>query len=86
MVCLLYNRYRRHYACDSPMKGNEMPAMIQENARQNEQPPLGYVTHTRLADGDDVIYGVFNTIDEAIAFGDKLIAAIIKPIYRPTLH
>ena len=63
-----------------------MPAMIQENARQNEQSPLGYVTHTRLPDGDDVIYGVFDTIDEAIAFGDKLIAAIIKPIYRPTLH
>ena len=63
-----------------------MPAMIQEHARTSEQPPLGYVTHTKLADGDDVIYGVFDTIDEAIAFGDKLIAAIIKPIYRPTIH
>ena len=63
-----------------------MPSMIQEHARTSEQSPLGYVTHTRLADDDDVIYGVFDTIDEAIAFGDKLIAAIVKPIYRPTLH
>jgi hypothetical protein len=63
-----------------------MPVMIQEYARTSEQSPLGYVTHTRLADGDDVIYGVFDTIDEAIAFGDKLISAIIKPIYNPVLH
>ena len=63
-----------------------MPAMIQEHARSSEQPPLGYVTHTRLADGDDVIYGVFDTIDEAVAFGNRLIGAIIKPIYEPVLH
>ena len=63
-----------------------MPVMIQEHERSSEQPPLGYVTHTKLADGDDVIYGVFHTIDEAVAFGDKLISAIIKPIYEPVLH
>lgn len=63
-----------------------MPVLIQEHSRSSEQPLLGYVTHTRLADGDDVIYGVFNTIDEAVAFGDKLIAAIVKPIYQPALH
>ncbi len=63
-----------------------MPVMIQEHERSSEQPPLGYVTHTKLADGDDVIYGVFGTIDEAIAFGNKLISAIIKPIYNPVIH
>ena len=54
--------------------------------RDSEQLPLGYITHTRLPDGDEVIYGVFDTIDEAVAFGDKLIAAIVKPIYSPALH
>jgi hypothetical protein len=63
-----------------------MPVMIQEDARTMEQPPLGYVTHTRLADGDDVIYGVFDTVQEAVAFGNGLVAAIVKPIYRPSLH
>lgn len=63
-----------------------MPVMIQEHMRDSEQLPLGYITHTRLPDGDEVIYGVFDTIDEAVAFGNKLIAAIVKPIYSPVLH
>ena len=63
-----------------------MPVLIQEYERKSEQAPLGYVTHTKLANGDDVIYGVFDTIDEAVDFGDKLISAIIKPIYNPVLH
>ena len=63
-----------------------MPVLIQENEHKSEHRPLGYVTHTKLPDGDDVIYGVFDTIDEAIAFGNKLISAIIKPIYNPVIH
>ena len=63
-----------------------MSVMVQDRTQKSEQPPIGYVTHTTLGGEDDVIYGVFDTIDEAIAFGDKLITATVKPIYRPSLH
>ena len=63
-----------------------MPVLIQEHEFKSESPPLGYVTHTKLTDGDDVIYGVFDTIDEAVTFGDGLTSAIVKPIYRPSRH
>ena len=87
MDFLLYDRYRRYNTCVSALTRKEiMSATVYERADKSEQPPIGYVTHTNLGGDDDVIYGVFNTIDEAIAFGDKLITAIIKPIYRPSLH
>ena len=47
---------------------------------------LGYVTITLIAEGDTAVYGVFDTLEEAISHGDKLINANVVPIYKPTLH
>lgn len=63
-----------------------MQVTIQDQKFLSEVPPLGYITQTKLPNGDDVVYGVFDSKDEAIAFGSKLIYAIIKPIYPAVLH
>jgi hypothetical protein len=47
---------------------------------------LGYVTITNAPKGDTAVYGVFDTLEEAISHGDKLINANVVPIYKPTLH
>lgn len=60
--------------------------LMQDEKFLSEQPIMGYITQTRLPNGDDVIYGVFDTKDDAITFGSKLISAIIRPIYAPSLH
>jgi hypothetical protein len=47
---------------------------------------LGYVTITNASDGTTAVYGIFDTLEEAISHGDKLINANVVPIYKPTLH
>jgi hypothetical protein len=47
---------------------------------------LGWVTITNASDGTTAVYGVFDTLEEAISHGDKLINANVVPIYKPTLH
>jgi hypothetical protein len=51
-----------------------------------EQLPEGYVTSTKLDDGEVIIYGVFETVDDALKFGSKLINCVAYPIYPPSLH
>lgn len=51
----------------------------------NEQPPIGFVTLTTV-DNDRILYGVFTSIQEATAFGSKLVNATVIAIYRPVLH
>lgn len=51
----------------------------------SEQPPIGYVTSTNI-DGNYLLYGTFDTVEQAIGFGSKLINATVIPIYRPVLH
>ena len=58
---------------------------IQGHTYTHENNPIGYVTLTKL--DEDIIYGMFSTIDEAIQFGSKLIAGTkVIPVYQPTLH
>lgn len=63
-----------------------MQVTIQDEKFVSEVPPIGYITQTKLPNGNAVVYGVFGSQDEAIAFGRKLIYAIIKPIYPAVLH
>ena len=51
-----------------------------------EQTPEGYVTVTETDTDGKVIYGVFTTQDEALAFGAHLINFEAYPIYPPSLH
>jgi hypothetical protein len=60
--------------------------LIEEHEFNSEQLPNGYIINCKLDNGEVIVYGVFNTIDEAIKFGMRLINAIVKPIYPPTLH
>jgi len=50
------------------------------------EPRLGYVTVTETDTDGKVIYGVFNTADEALEYGSHLINCVVYPIYQPTLH
>ena len=52
----------------------------------SEQPIMGYVTSTKLDDQEVVLYGVFDTLDEAMKFGSSLINCVAYPIYAPSLH
>ena len=47
---------------------------------------LGYITITNASDRTTAVYGIFDTLEEAISHGDKLINANVVPIYKPTLH
>jgi hypothetical protein len=60
--------------------------LIEEHEFSIEQLPTGYIVLCRLDNKEDVIYGVFNTVDDAVKFGMKLINATVKPIYPPVLH
>jgi hypothetical protein len=51
-----------------------------------EQLPIGYVTITDTDTEGKVIYGIFNTVEEASEFGSKLINFEAYPIYVPVLH
>jgi hypothetical protein len=51
-----------------------------------EQPIAGYITKTTLDTGEEVIYGLFETREQAHAFGLKLVNHIVYPIYPPSLH
>ena len=51
-----------------------------------EQLPIGYVTITDTDTEGKVIYGIFNTVEEALEFGSKLINFEACPIYVPVLH
>lgn len=51
----------------------------------NEQPPIGFVTLT-MVDSDRILYGMFTSIQEAAAFGSKLVNATVVPVYQPALH
>lgn len=52
----------------------------------SEQLPIGYVTITETDTDGKVIYGIFNTVEEASEFGSKLINFEACPIYTPVLH
>ena len=52
----------------------------------NEQSPIGYVSITETDTDGQVIYGIFNTAEEGLEFGSKLINCVVYPIYQPTLH
>jgi hypothetical protein len=52
----------------------------------NESPPVGWITLTLLDDGEEILYGMFDTIERAENFGSKLINAVIHPVYPPALH
>lgn len=61
--------------------------LIEAHEYDSEQPPMGYIITTTLENGSVVInYGVFDTMDEAMKFGSKLINAVGRPIYAPVLH
>ena len=60
--------------------------IVQRGTTMNEQLPIGYVTVTETDTDGNVIYGVFDTVDEALEFGSKLINCVAYPIYPPTLH
>ena len=47
---------------------------------------LGWITITNVPNGETAVYGVFDTVEEAISHGDKLINANVVPIYKPTMH
>lgn len=60
--------------------------LIEEYEFNSEQLPNGYVVECTLDSGQTIIYGAFDTIDESIKFGIKLINATVKPLYPPILH
>lgn len=60
--------------------------LIEEHEFITEQIPNGYIITCKLDKGETIVYGVFDTIDNAIKFGVKLINATVKPIYPPTIH
>lgn len=51
----------------------------------NEQPPIGFVTLTMI-DSDRILYGIFASVQEAIAFGSNLVNATVVPVYQPSQH
>jgi hypothetical protein len=59
--------------------------IVQGFEYSSEQPPVGFVTLTTL-DSDRILYGVFASVQEAAAFGGKLVNATVVPIYQPVLH
>ena len=59
--------------------------IVQGFEYSSEQPPVGFVTLTTL-DSDRILYGVFASVQEAAAFGGKLVNATVVPIYQPSLH
>jgi hypothetical protein len=60
--------------------------LIEEHEFNSEQLPNGYVITCELDSGQTIIYGAFDSIDDAIKFGTKLINATVKPLYPPVLH
>jgi hypothetical protein len=60
--------------------------VVDEYHVRMEDKPSGWITITKLDDGETIIYGVFPSIELAIQFGHNLINAHVKPIYAPTLH
>lgn len=59
---------------------------IDEHDYHVEQPPAGYIVSCKLEDGQVIIYGTFDTTDDAVKFGGNLINAIVHPLYPPVLH
>ena len=59
---------------------------VQEYHVRMEDRPTGFITLTKLDDGETIIYGVFPTLELAVQFGHNLINAYVRPIYAPTLH
>jgi hypothetical protein len=47
---------------------------------------LGWITITNAPNGDTAVYGIFQTMEEAVSHGDNLINANVVPIYMPSMH
>lgn len=47
------------------------------------QQVASYITATVLEDGGIVLYGNFDTVDEAVKWGEHLINATVHPVYVP---
>ena len=60
--------------------------MTTSTMRGNEFPPDGWITITELDSSEQVVYGLFDTVERAENFGSKLINAVIHPVYPPALH
>ena len=63
-----------------------MNTTVEVHAESDSMMLVGWVTITNIAEGDTAVYGVFDTLEEAISHGDKLFQANVVPIYAPTLH
>lgn len=56
-----------------------------EHEYLSEIPPVGYVVSVRSG-RLDWEYGLFGSVELAVAYGSKLTNAIVKPVYAPSLH
>jgi hypothetical protein len=63
-----------------------MDTTVEVHQESDSMMRLGWVTITKIAEGDTAVYGVFDTLEKAISHGDKLFSANVVPIYHPTLH
>jgi hypothetical protein len=63
-----------------------MTIIVEQEYRSDSMMLLGWITITNASDGTTAVYGVFDTQEEAISHGGKLINARVVPIYKPTLH
>jgi hypothetical protein len=63
-----------------------MTTTVETHPFSDSMMPLGWITITNASDGSTAVYGTFDTQEEAISHGDKLINAHVVRIYKPTLH
>jgi hypothetical protein len=63
-----------------------MTTTVETHPFSDSMMPLGWITITNASDGTTAVYGIFDTQEEAISHGDKLINAHVVRIYKPTLH
>ena len=63
-----------------------MNTTVEVHTASDSMMMLGWITITNVPNGETAVYGVFDTAEEAISHGDKLINANVVPIYKPTMH
>jgi hypothetical protein len=49
------------------------------------QEVAGWITSTQTSDGV-IYYGPFATTDEAVAWAQNLISAVVEPVYHPSFN
>lgn len=63
-----------------------MTTTIEVHRASDSMMRLGWITITNTREGETAVYGIFETAMEATIHGDKLVNALVVPVYKPTIH